>query len=447
MYNDQIKNMLCLDLSLTHTGWSVFKDEYLYSFGVIPVSNNKFSSSERIYYIVENILSIVTLHDIDVVVIEDVYFKLNMNTFGQLCELRGAILSILYPIVGNNIFILPATHVRSCFELKSKEDVYTYINTIMPELNFNFEEHNDICDSIMLGLSFLDKSKVIKTKKMLSIEKKLDEPLEKYLLREYWVNEVSLKQLAKRLKISYGSIYNWFNNIKIPIKTLKHSTETLPDHLTYEQEQVLVGTVMGGGGIFKGPSTRGEYFLQIGHSIKQVEYLDHKANYFFDSGFYGYRNEYTAHCKGSDKYNVPDGFFDMVIFRTVSHNIFSKYRKIFYVNNVKVVLDDVLNLFDAFGVAIWYMDDGSFDKKSYRIRICSFSFTEEENLKIVDWFKHKFNISTKIMRDKKEYTREGEVEWYYGIEINKKLEVTKFIELITPYIIPSMFYKIGINNY
>lgn len=75
------------------------------------------------------------------------------------------------------------------------------------------------------------------------------------------------------------------------------------------------------------------------------------------------------------------------------------------------------------------MDDGSrCDKDIY---LNSQQFTYEEQEKLVTELKKQFQVQSSLNRDKQ----------YHRIRI-KKESVNKFMKMISPYVIPSMIYKL-----
>ena len=72
------------------------------------------------------------------------------------------------------------------------------------------------------------------------------------------------------------------------------------------------------------------------------------------------------------------------------------------------------------------MDDGS--KQSSGYQLCTMGFSESDLLLIQEFFKEKFDIDTTIFKNKSIYI------------VSKSKE--KFENLIKPYIIPSMLYKL-----
>lgn len=223
--NNTNLNFLCLDLSLDRTGWSVFIKGTLVEYGNVDCNSSKISHVERLMCIRDSITEVLDNYVLDCVIIEDVHYSKNIDTYKRLCELRGLILAASYEYVGNDIFIFPTAHPRSCFmldestKIKSKEDAFAYISKLFPNDNFNFKDHNDICDSIILGLSFMEQTKHINTKKLVSKQKEYEFDIGEHLFKQHWTDNISIKKLAGEFKVSEKILLSWFNCYKIPTRS------------------------------------------------------------------------------------------------------------------------------------------------------------------------------------------------------------------------------------
>ncbi|MDP2789137.1 MAG: hypothetical protein Q8O46_03765 [bacterium] len=125
-------------------------------------------------------------------------------------------------------------------------------------------------------------------------------------------------------------------------------------------------------------------------------------------------------------------------FRTLRHPVLTEIYNQFYTKDSyrcgkKIVPDFVFENIDAFVMAVWVMDDGSYNQGN--IDISTYSFTLREIEKLIFVVKKKFNITMLYHKDR---------DKGYRIYCNKK-ETQKLIDLICPYIIKTMRYKIGLS--
>jgi hypothetical protein len=73
------------------------------------------------------------------------------------------------------------------------------------------------------------------------------------------------------------------------------------------------------------------------------------------------------------------------------------------------------------------------------IKLYTYAFTEKENLLIINWLKNLFDINARMYISK----RDGPF-----IKISKQEERIKFLNIVKPYVIPSMSYKIkGVQSF
>ncbi len=183
--------------------------------------------------------------------------------------------------------------------------------------------------------------------------------------------------------------------------------------LSFSNKQLMfiIGTLLGDGYLDK--TTRG-YSLRIHHGIFQKEYVDFK--YFLISSFVNSKPK-------------PSG--KAYYFRTVSHPLLIELRNVFYVQQKKVLPKKLLEEnFDSFALAIWIIDDGAKDKNQLRINTQCFSL--EENLWLIEFLHAKFGIKTTMNVD----------EGKYRLRIAGS-SMNHLKELILPFIIPSMLYKLS----
>lgn len=101
----------------------------------------------------------------------------------------------------------------------------------------------------------------------------------------------------------------------------------------------------------------------------------------------------------------------------------------FYQNDRKILPKDIFEFLSPSALATWFMDDGSNTKESYTISTHNFSV--EEQRRITEFLKKRYNIIATIIKDRSKFK----------IRIGRR-EHGKFNEIIEPFIIPSMIYKI-----
>lgn len=193
--------------------------------------------------------------------------------------------------------------------------------------------------------------------------------------------------------------------------------------LTPKQKSVLIGSLLGDGTLRRGVKAINVNF-KVEHGLAQKDYVWWKYSVF--------NNWVFTEPKLSSRYRKNgEKYLKSWWFRTIRHPILTKYWQQFYKNRIKIVPDSIEKYLDPLVLAVWIMDDGSYQRNKIDISTYAFSLEEIQRLKLA--LDRKFNLVTKFYRD-----RDKGYRMYFSV-----LETEKVIDFISPYIIPSMRYKIG----
>lgn len=245
-------------------------------------------------------------------------------------------------------------------------------------------------------------------------------PKEK-LIELYINNNKTMNEIAKIYQVDRTTISNKLKmfDIKINKQQRKYTNlKTIP--LTELQKELIVGSCLGDASLIKNQRRITSYF-KVAHCEKQKDYLLYKKTIF--------NNIVNNITKNIDK----RGNSIMYGFNTLSHPEFNFYRDLFYDNNIKIIKPEIGNYLTSFGLAIWFMDDGSRGKTNYTI--ATDGFTEKENIILTDILKTNFNIEAKVCN----FTRKNKT--YYYLYINKHNSLI-MSNVIKPYIVDCMKYKL-----
>ena len=153
---NSMSKILSFDVSSVSTGWSFLFNGKLKEFGVI-VPTTSYRLQEKLYWFKNETNALFKVYFPDYVVIEETYLK-NVRTLKTLMQFIGVInLECFFELGQEPTFISPQT-VRSHFKLKTKEDVFSYVqNKYKVKLKkYTFETGNDITDSVLQGLYWYD---------------------------------------------------------------------------------------------------------------------------------------------------------------------------------------------------------------------------------------------------------------------------------------------------
>ncbi len=172
------------------------------------------------------------------------------------------------------------------------------------------------------------------------------------------------------------------------------------------------------------------YEYVLCHSIKQQDYLEHKLNLF---------HKIMGGKKPSVSYEKSK-LGESVRFSRCHKSFRLLHKYLYSNNNKKFFTDRVLNYLTPEAIAIWYMDDGGVKRtlrKDGTVSSCQMMLStycsEQQATLILDYFSRKWGINGFKKLHKKSNS------WYlvFNTTEGRKLEA-----LTSPYIIPSMQYKL-----
>jgi len=198
--------------------------------------------------------------------------------------------------------------------------------------------------------------------------------------------------------------------------------------LSREQQQIILGGLLGDAYF-----NQKRKIIRFSHSIKQEEYLNWKYSFFNADDINGiYTRQYkeghiNKYFELTNKNKCVDIFYDY-------------FKKYLYSNDgrKKISLKYLKNI-DAFGLAIWWMDDGSLSihKGNRYGKLCTECFNYEEQILLQKYFKDIWNINVDIKSEKNKY---------YFLRFNVGA-LRKLIPIIYQYVcmVPSMIYKIDLD--
>ena len=225
-------------------------------------------------------------------------------------------------------------------------------------------------------------------------------------------------QIAKLLGLTTRQVTCFKNHKKI------HKSKFQKIILTPNQEQVVIGSILGDGCISRKNKKYDYYCLSIKHGIKQYDYTMYKYNILKNLCL-----PPITKLRIDNRPKFKDSI--QVILETCSNPLFKEYRKKWYKPKKIICIEDLYKL-KGLGIAIWYMDDGYLSGKHPTPNLSTNCFSIEDLKEIVKFFKIKFNINCTIQGNKIIHVRVESRE--------------KFISLIKPYIPKSMIYKVRLKS-
>lgn len=200
--------------------------------------------------------------------------------------------------------------------------------------------------------------------------------------------------------------------------------------LTPRQLQICYGGLLGDFGIHAYTKVRlSSNYLECYHGEEQVPYLKWIQQEFasLDCRY----NEWTKYWK---EYNRE---YTRYWIETVCHPTFTDLRKEIYedggLGKNKIITREWLDRIEPLGLAVWYMDDGTFHKQA-GCYLCTDCFSYQEHKTIQEWFKDRWGVDTNIYQWQK--------YWRLQIPSKKGKNRKKFLSIVKKHLLPIFEYKL-----
>ena len=168
--------------------------------------------------------------------------------------------------------------------------------------------------------------------------------------------------------------------------------------------------------------------LQFKQSIKNKEYIEHLYSIFKD-----YCNSEPKITTSIDQRPGKKDLNISIKFWTQSLPCFNQFRELFYDElGTKYIPSNLDELITPRSLAYWAMDDGYKSGKGFYF--CTESYTLEDNIKLSQILKNRFNLECGIHKHTNGHR-------LYVFSSSKDI----LLELIKPYLIEHFYYKFDLN--
>lgn len=240
-----------------------------------------------------------------------------------------------------------------------------------------------------------------------------------------WISNLSNIKY-KLLNISFLTVN--LNRRLFHIERKIHSHKRIGPH-NLNVIEVIIGNLLGNGHLekrYKGIGTR----LIVEQKNQNVEYLMWLYKFFYSRGYCT-----SLKPKIFKRIRKHNTIYYGIKFNTYTFSSLNWLHESFYSkDNIKHLPISLLKFYlNPKVLAIWFMDDGSKLGSSFKIATNYFKLNELEQL--CDLLYNKFNLNCSLHKDK----------LYWTIYI-KKCSAKHFSNLIEPYMLDSMKYKLGIYS-
>jgi len=235
----------------------------------------------------------------------------------------------------------------------------------------------------------------------------------------YTEKKLTMYEIAEIYNVDRSTIGNKLKAYGIcsnPSKRKFYHLKAIP--LTQQQKELIVGSALGDASIIKRNTIS---YFKVSHCERQKEYLMWKKEIL--GNFVNVVNKYADKRGNSIMYS----------FNTLGLSELNSFRDMFYNNNKKTIKEEISDSLTTFGLAVWYMDDGS--KQNNSCRLSTDGFSKDENIVLQKVLKSKFDLDCKVCG----YTRNNKE--YYFLSFNKNNTI-KLHNMIKDYVVNCMKYKL-----
>lgn len=197
------------------------------------------------------------------------------------------------------------------------------------------------------------------------------------------------------------------------------------EKLSVIQQEIVIGTLLGDGRL-ESRSKNGSARLRVHHAQSQYDFLLWKYDIFQNVVA---REPWQVTWKGSTTGNTYKAWF----FHTKTLQDLSIYHHMFYPAGKKIIPSNIGDFLTPRALATWFMDDGCATGSYIILNTQCFSVAEQAILQ--KWLQERWNIKTTLQKDRLTYR-------LWMNEVNAE----RFRGIVSPYIVPSMQYKITPRN-
>ena len=202
---------------------------------------------------------------------------------------------------------------------------------------------------------------------------------------------------------------------------------------------LIIGTILGDATLTKSRNSRQTACLRFSHSMKQLDYCQHKSEAL---------QKYSRRGVTTPTYFVKsrNTLYQSARFSTMYTKEFYDLYKWFYPDDKKRIPKNIGKFLNRQTMAYWHMDDGGItkriEKRDHRIDYKRFEITLHTN----GFLKEDIELLAKAIHDSCDIRftlKKVDYGKHYVLHTKSRKEVQNFVALIRPFTIDSMSYKLA----
>jgi crossover junction endodeoxyribonuclease RuvC len=153
--------ILCLDQATKISGFSIWEDKKLITYGKLEVNQNEKNPIERMKQMYDQIVNLIESSSPSFIVFENVQFQRNYGTFQQLAQLQGVIMSYLFKSDIGFKIIEPSAWKSFCGIKGRKREEQKKNTQVFVKNKYGIEVSEDEADAIGIGTWAINKIQVM----------------------------------------------------------------------------------------------------------------------------------------------------------------------------------------------------------------------------------------------------------------------------------------------
>lgn len=155
-----IIKILCLDQATKISGYSLFENKKLITYGILQANEKEKNPIERMKQMNDRIIELIDNHKPDFIVFEDIQFQQNYGTFKQLGQLQGILMAYLFKLnIGFHI-IEPSAWKSFCGIKGRKREEQKKNTQAFAKTIYKVNVSEDEADAIGIGFWAINNIKV-----------------------------------------------------------------------------------------------------------------------------------------------------------------------------------------------------------------------------------------------------------------------------------------------
>ena len=143
--------ILCLDQATQKTGYSIWEDKKLITYGTLEVDPKEKNIIERMKLMSDLVIDLIKSHSPSFIVIEDTQYQNNYKTYQQLSQLQGILMAYFFNMDIGFVIVKPSEWKGYCSIKGRKREEQKKNTQLFVKDKFGLDCSEDEADAIGIG--------------------------------------------------------------------------------------------------------------------------------------------------------------------------------------------------------------------------------------------------------------------------------------------------------